>query len=113
MKLEYYLKINYIQLTLAFEVLDLFSRGFPDFIAKRARLAPRRFLVSDVAVMPAFAPPPMPPPSGVYTGLSESILLKDCGGLWWVIRSISPVKDEPKNRLLNAHATSDEIGVLS
>ena len=40
MKLEYYLKINYIQLTLAFEVLDLFSRGFPDFIAKRARLAP-------------------------------------------------------------------------
>ena len=40
MKLEYYLKINYIQLTLAFEVLDLFSRGFPDFIAERARLAP-------------------------------------------------------------------------
>ena len=39
-EIEYDLKINYIQLTLAFEVLDLFSRGFPDFIAKRARLAP-------------------------------------------------------------------------
>ena len=39
-EIEYDLKINYIQLTLAFEVLDLFSRGFPDFIAERARLAP-------------------------------------------------------------------------
>ena len=53
-EIGYDLKINYIQLTLAFEVLDLFSRGFPDFIAKRARLAP-------AAARGAFVPlhPPM------------------------------------------------------
>ena len=64
MKLEYYLKINYIQLTLAFEVLDLFSRGFPDFIAKRARLAP-------AAARGAFIPlqnPPRVPGTGMGTG---------------------------------------------
>ena len=49
-----YFKINYVQHTLAFEVLDLCSRGFPDFIAKRARLAP-------AAARGAFIPlhPPM------------------------------------------------------
>jgi hypothetical protein len=36
--------------------------------------------------------------------LIESVLLKVWGVLWWVISCVSPVKEEPKSRLLNADA---------